>query len=32
MTAQQYYPFPFLCFLKLPKSNATGKKTKKAQR
>lgn len=29
MTAQQYYHFLFLCFLKFPRSNATGKKTKK---
>lgn len=29
ITAQQYYCFPFLCFLKFPRSNATGKKTKK---
>lgn len=29
MTAQQYYHFPFMCFLKFPRSNALGKKQKK---
>lgn len=26
MTAQQYHHFPFLCFLKFPRSNASEKK------